>query len=141
MKKSEEDLKKLVMLFKMKYKKLLIWWKRKFYPHPKLTEVEVLTKTVLIRLLSSPTTKCFMTPSGFYYIQSWDKNYTMIISNGCVKLSNHKYSFETLISHDVSKELILIIEKHIEKSRLKMENEITENEISLLKEMLENPKL
>jgi len=77
-----------------------------------------------------------MTPSGRYYLQTEDKKYTLILQNNFVKLTNHTYSFEFTISSYVSNELIALVERAIEKTRSKMEDELSKNEINILKEML-----
>jgi len=77
-----------------------------------------------------------MTPSGRYYLQTEDKKYTLILQNNFVKLTNHTYSFEFTISSYVSNELIALVERAIEKTRSKMEDELSKNEVNILKEML-----
>jgi hypothetical protein len=104
--------------------------------HPPLTEREYLTKRVIIRLLANPKTHYLMTPSGRYYLQTEDKKYTLILQNNFVKLTNHTYSFEFTIGSYVSDELIALVERAIEKTRSKMEDELSKNEINILKEML-----
>ena len=87
---------------------------------------------------TNPTTKThyLMTPSGRYYLQTEDKKYTLILQNNFVKLTNHTYSFEFTIGSYVSDELIALVERAIEKTRSKMEDELSKNEINILKEML-----
>jgi len=119
-----------------KYKKLLVWLGSKTPKHPPLTEREYLTKRVIIRLLANPKTHYLMTPSGRYYLQTEDKKYTLILQNNFVKLTNHTYSFEFTISSYVSNELIALVERAIEKTRSKMEDELSKNEVNILKEML-----
>jgi hypothetical protein len=77
-----------------------------------------------------------MTPSSRYYIQTEDKRYTIILQNNFVKLTNHRYSFEFTIGSYVSNELIKLVERAIEKNRSKMEDELSKNEINILKELL-----
>ncbi len=124
------------MNIKYKFKKLSIWLKNKVKNNPPLTEREYLTKRVVIRLLSNPKTHYLMTPSGRYYLQTEDKKYTLILQNNFVKLTNHTYSFEFTISSYLSDELIALVERTIEKTRSKMETELFENEINILKQIL-----
>ena len=77
-----------------------------------------------------------MTPSGRYYLQTEDKKYTLILQNNFIKLTNHTYSFEFTISSYLSDELIALVERTIEKTRSKMETELFENEINILKQIL-----
>ena len=124
------------MNIKYKFKKLSIWLKNKVKNNPPLTEREYLTKRVIIRLLSNPKTHYLMTPSGRYYLQTEDKKYTLILQNNFIKLTNHTYSFEFTISSYLSDELIALVERTIEKTRSKMETELFENEINILKQIL-----
>lgn len=124
------------MNLRYKYKKLLIWLQHQIIKHPPLTEREYLTKKVIIKLLMNPKTHYLMTPSKRYYIQTEDKRYTIILQNNFVKLTNHKYSFEFTIGSYVSNELIELVERAIEKARNKMEDELSKNEINILKEIL-----
>ncbi len=124
------------MNIKYKFKKLSIWLKNKVKNNPPLTEREYLTKRVVIRLLSNPKTHYLMTPSGRYYLQTEDKKYTLILQNNFIKLTNHTYSFEFTISSYLSDELIALVELTIEKTRSKMETELFENEINILKQIL-----
>jgi hypothetical protein len=124
------------MNIKYKFKKLSIWLKNKVKNNPPLTEREYLTKRVVIRLLSNPKTHYLMTPSGRYYLQTEDKKYTLILQNNFVKLTNHTYSFEFTIGSYLSNELIVLVERTIEKTRSKMETELFENEINILKQIL-----
>jgi hypothetical protein len=124
------------MNIKYKFKKLSIWLKNKVKNNPPLTEREYLTKRVVIRLLSNPKTHYLMTPSGRYYLQTEDKKYTLILQNNFVKLTNHTYSFEFTIGSYLSNELIALVERTIEKTRSKMETELFENEINILKQIL-----
>jgi hypothetical protein len=119
-----------------KYKKLLVWLGNKAPKPPLLTEREYLTKRVIIKLLANPKTHYLMTPSSRYYLQTEDKKYTLILQNNFVKLTNHTYSFEFTIGSHVSNELIALIKRAIEKTRSKMEDELSKNEINILKEML-----
>lgn len=124
------------MNIKYKFKKLSIWLKNKTKNTPSLTEREYLTKRVIIKLLSNPKTHYLMTPSGRYYLQTEDKKYTLILQNNFIKLTNHTYSFEFTISSYLSDELIALVERTIEKTRSKMETELFENEINILKQIL-----
>jgi hypothetical protein len=119
-----------------KLKKVYIWFKLKANKHEPYTEREILTKRVLIKLLANPNTHYLMTPSGRYYVQTWDKEFTLILQNNMVKVSNHYYTFEFTIGSHLSNELILLVQKAIEKVRWKMENELFQNEVNMLKEIL-----
>jgi histidinol phosphatase-like PHP family hydrolase len=124
------------MNIKYKLKKLCVWFNQKLNSCEPYTERENLTKRVLIRLISNPKTHYLMTPSGKYYIQTNDREYTLILQDNLVKVSNHNYTFEFNISSFLSNELIELVRKAIEKERSKMENEMFKNEINMLTDIL-----
>lgn len=124
------------MNIKYKFKKLQVWFRQGLVRHEPYTEREILTKRVLIRLMSNPKTHYLMTPSGRYYVQTDDKQYTLILQNNMVKVSNHYYTFEFTISSFLSNELIGLVQKAIEKEREKMEEEMFKTEINMLNDIL-----
>jgi len=124
------------MNIKYKLKKLRVWFSQKLNNHEPYTERENLTKRVLIRLISNPKTHYLMTPSGKYYVQTNDREYTLILQDNLVKVSNHNYTFEFNISSILSNELIELVRRAIEKERSKMEAEMFKTEINMLTDIL-----
>jgi hypothetical protein len=124
------------MNIKYKLRKLYVWFGQKLNSHEPYTERENLTKRVLIRLISNPKTHYLMTPSGKYYVQTNDKEYTLILQDNLVKVSNHTYTFEFNISSVLSNELIELVQRAIEKERGKMEAEMFKTEINMLTDIL-----
>lgn len=124
------------MNIKYKLRKLRVWFSQKLNNHEPYTERENLTKRVLIRLISNPKTHYLMTPSGKYYVQTDDREYTLILQDNLVKVSNHNYTFEFNISSVLSNELIELVRRAIEKERGKMEAEMFKTEINMLTDIL-----
>ena len=124
------------MNIKYKLRKLRVWFSQKLNNHEPYTERENLTKRVLIRLISNPKTHYLMTPSGKYYVQTDDREYTLMLQDNLVKVSNHNYTFEFNISSVLSNELIDLVQRAIEKERGKMEAEMFKTEINMLTEIL-----
>jgi len=124
------------MNIKYKLRKLRVWFSQKLNNHEPYTERENLTKRVLIRLISNPKTHYLMTPSGKYYVQTNDREYTLILQDNLVKVSNHNYTFEFNISSILSNELIELVRRAIEKERGKMEAEMFKTEINMLTDIL-----
>lgn len=124
------------MNIKYKLRKLRVWFSQKLNNHEPYTERENLTKRVLIRLISNPKTHYLMTPSGKYYVQTDDREYTLILQDNLVKVSNHSYTFEFNISSVLSNELIDLVQRAIEKERGKMEAEMFKTEINMLTDIL-----
>lgn len=77
-----------------------------------------------------------MTPSGKYYVQTDDREYTLMLQDNLVKVSNHNYTFEFNISSVLSNELIDLVQRAIEKERGKMEAEMFKTEINMLTDIL-----
>jgi len=126
-----------------KFKKLLVYSNRffvrvftKFYTTNTLTETDILAKKIIAKLLSKPDTIYLMTPSGRYYLQTGDKKFFVVISDNFIKITNHKYTYENQLSIQVSSELITLISRALERSRVKMEREIFKSEINVLNEIL-----
>jgi hypothetical protein len=124
------------MNIKYKLRKLRVWFSQKLNNHEPYTERENLTKRVLIRLISNPKTHYLMTPSDKYYVQTDDREYTLILQDNLVKVSNHSYTFEFNISSVLSNELIGLVRRAIEKERSKMEAEMFKTEINMLTDIL-----
>ncbi len=124
------------MNIKYKLRKLRVWFSQKLNNHEPYTERENLTKRVLVRLISNPKTHYLMTPSGKYYVQTDDREYTLMLQDNLVKVSNHNYTFEFNISSVLSNELIDLVQRAIEKERGKMEAEMFKTEINMLTEIL-----
>lgn len=124
------------MNIKYKLRKLRVWFGQKLNSHEPYTERENLTKRVLIRLISNPKTHYLMTPSGKYYVQTDDREYTLMLQDNLVKVSNHSYTFEFNISSVLSNELIDLVQRAIEKERGKMEAEMFKTEINMLTDIL-----
>lgn len=126
-----------------KFKRLLVYGNRifikvftKFYATNTLTETDILAKKIITKLLSKPDTIYLMTPSGRYYLQTGDKKFFVVISDNFIKITNHKYTYENQLSIKVSSELITLISRALERSRVKMEREIFKSEINVLNEIL-----
>lgn len=77
-----------------------------------------------------------MTPNMKYYIQSEDNEYTILLGDGYMKLTNHRYVYEVILKPKVAIELINLVKKAIERSSSKMEKNIFLNEIDMLNEIL-----
>jgi len=126
-----------------KFKRLLVYGNRlfvkvftKFYATNTLTETDILAKKIIAKLLSKPDTIYLMAPSGRYYLQTGDKKFFVVISDNFIKITNHKYTYENQLSIQVSGELITLISRALERSRVKMEREIFKSEINVLNEIL-----
>jgi hypothetical protein len=122
-----------------KFKKFLVYCNKfysKLHAVKSSLETDILAKKIVTKLLSKPDTVYLMSPSGRYYLQTGDKRFFVVISDNFIKITNHKYTYENQISIHVSGELIGLICKALERSRLKMEKEIFKSEVNVLNEIL-----
>jgi len=78
--------------------------------------------------------------SNRYYIVNKRLQYWIKVWEEGITITNHKFSFTQKSITKFHSELINIIEKHIEESRLVFENTVFENEINLLEDILLNIK-
>jgi len=122
-----------------KFKKVLVrcgkLWNKLYFREP-LSETDVLAKRIIVKFLSKPDTVYLMAPSGKYYLHTGDKKLFVMINDNFIKITNHKYTYENRLSMATSGELISLISRALERSRLKMEKEVFKSEINLLNDIL-----
>lgn len=123
-------------MFKYKLKKWKVRFKNRFSPSYKFKENEYLSRKVIIKILSQKDTTYFMAPSGRYYIQTGDKAYTILLAENTMKITNHQYVYEVNLNLGMMFDLTKLVEKAIERSRRKMEQDIFVNERNMLFEIL-----
>ena len=130
-------MKQLRVYIKWKY----LRWKsninKKAYRKRKLKIDEKLIKNVLIKIVSNPNSTILISPlSKTIYIQTESKDYTIVLLDEKIKITNHKLFIETHTDYFFSNELFEIVYFYIEKYRLEMDKEIFKNEVDGLSYML-----
>jgi hypothetical protein len=104
----------------------------------KLNIDEKLIKNVLVKIASNPNSTILISPlSKTIYLQTEDKEYTIVLFEDRIKITNHKLFIETPINdYFFIKELYDIVYFYVEKYRLEMNKEIFKNEVDGLNYML-----
>lgn len=130
-------MKQLKVYIKWKY----LRWKsninKKAYRKRKLKIDEKLIKNVLIKIVSNPNSTILISPlSKTIYIQTESKDYTIVLLDEKIKITNHKLFIETHTDYFFSNELFEIVYFYVEKYRLEMDKEIFKNEVDGLSYML-----
>ena len=130
-------MKQLRVCIKWKY----LRWKsninKKAYRKRKLKIDEKLIKNVLIKIVSNPNSTILISPlSKTIYIQTESKDYTIVLLDEKIKITNHKLFIETHTDYFFSNELFEIVYFYVEKYRLEMDKEIFKNEVDGLSYML-----
>lgn len=130
-------MRRLKIFFKWKY----LRWKskqyKKYFNKRKLNIDEKLIKNVLVKVVSNPNSIILISPlSKTIYIQTENKNYTIVLFQDKIKITNHKLFIETPTDLFFNQELFDIVHFYVEKYRLEMDREIFKNEVDGLQYML-----
>ena len=113
-----------------KFKKLRIYFRNRIHKKEQLEQNDILIKKTIANLLSSESTDISIFPlSNSIYLQTEDKEYTVILSENKIKITNHKLFIETYISDTFSKELTNMIYRCLDKRKIQMDSLITKNEL------------
>jgi len=104
----------------------------------KLSIDEKLIKNVLVKIASNPNSTILISPlSKTIYLQTEDKEYTIVLFEDKIKITNHKLFIETPITdYFFIKDLFEIVYFYVERYRIEMDKEIFKNEVDGLNYML-----
>lgn len=104
----------------------------------KLNIDEKLIKSVLVKIASNPNSTILISPlSKTVYLQTENKDYTIVLFEEKIKITNHKLFIETPITdYFFIKELYEIVYHYVEKYRLEMDKEIFKDEVDGLNYIL-----
>ena len=70
------------------------------------------------------------------YLQTENKDYTIVLGTDIIKITNHKIFIETSTDFFFNKELFEIVYHYVEKYRINLDKELFNNEINSLNYML-----
>jgi hypothetical protein len=104
-----------------------------------LNEKEKLIKNIIIKICSNPKNLMLTSLSEYknkIYIQTEDKEYSVIINGNLVKITNHKFFTETYMEPFFSKQLYKIINKYISKYQTSISTHSDKNELKGLNSIL-----
>jgi hypothetical protein len=127
-------MKRLKTFFKYKYLRRKIRLKKYLNPRD-LDNNEKLIKTVLIKVVSNPENNILNSLDSIY-IQTKNKEYTIVLLKNSIKISNHQLFIESKIDEYFRDELMDIIHYYMDKFKIKMNKEIFTNEVEGLNFML-----
>ena len=104
----------------------------------KLSIDEKLIKNVLVKIVSNPNSTILISPlSKTIYLQTEDKEYTIVLFEDKIKITNHKLFIETPVTdYFFIKDLFEIVYFYVERYRIEMDKEIFKNEVDGLNYML-----
>jgi hypothetical protein len=125
---------RLKTFFKYKYLRRKIRLKKYLDPRD-LDTNEKLIKSVLVKVVSNPE-NTVLNNSDNIYIQTKNKEYTVVLSKSSIKISNHQLFIESKIDEFFRKELLNVIYHYLDKFKTKMDKEIFHNEAEGLNFML-----
>jgi len=129
-------------------KSIKIWIKWKFYrwkaylnkkasSKRNLQVDEKLIKSVVVKISSNEKNLILISPlSKTIYLQTSNKDYTIVLEEHKIKITNHQLFIESQIDEFFSRELFNIVYHYVEKFRLQLNKEIFNNEVDGLNYML-----
>lgn len=119
-----------MIILNYKLKKLRINFRNKFHKKHKPDSSEVVIKKSLAKLLADDKTSITIFPTtNVIYIQTESKEYTIILSDGKIKITNHKLFIETYLNNSFGSELLDMVYRCLDKRKMKMDNVIFNNEL------------
>lgn len=127
-------MKQLKTFFKYKYLRRKIRLKKYLEPRD-LNTNEKLIKSVLIKVVSNQENNVLNNLEAVY-IQTKNKEYTIVLSKNSIKISNHQLFIESKIDEYFRAELMDVIDYYLDKFKTKMDREIFHNEAAGLNFML-----
>jgi len=130
-------MKRLKIFLKWTYLRWLVNIDKRAYKKRKLNIDERLIKNVLIKIVSNPKNLIIICPlSKTIYLQTENKDYTIVLGTDIIKITNHKIFIETSTDFFFNKELFEIVYHYVEKYRINLDKELFNNEINSLNYML-----
>lgn len=129
------------MKLRYKYLKAKLFFRQLATKKIDLTPNEILIKQTVIKLLADNKNNIYVFPlSNTIYIQTEDQEYTIILSENKIKITNHKLFIETYINDQLGKKLQNLVYKCLDKRKKQMDELIFENELDGLNYVLNSLK-
>jgi len=128
-----------MIILSYKFKKLKVNIRNKFYKKHLLNPNEILIKKTLAKLLvNEKTTISFFPSTNVIYIQTEKKDYTIILGENKIKITNHKLFIETYLNEKFGSILNTMVHKCLDKRKNKMDKTIFDNELDGLNYILKS---
>ena len=119
-----------MVILNYKFKKLKINLRNIFHKKHQPDSSEIVIKKSLAKLLADDKTSISIFPTtNVIYIQTESKEYTIILSDGKIKITNHKLFIETYLNNGFGSELLDMVYRCLDKRKIKMDNVIFNNEL------------
>jgi|LakMenE18May11ns_1017448.scaffolds.fasta_scaffold9851189_2 hypothetical protein len=119
-----------MIILNYKFKKLKINLRNRFHKKHQPDSNEIVIKKSLAKLLADDKTSITIFPTtNMIYIQTESKEYTIILSDGKIKITNHKLFIETYLNNSFGTELLDMVYRCLDKRKMKMDNVIFNNEL------------
>ena len=119
-----------MIILNYKLRKLRINFRNKFHKKHQPDSSEIVIKKSLAKLLADDKTSITIFPTtNVIYIQTESKEYTIILSDGKIKITNHKLFIETYLNNGFGSELLDMVYRCLDKRKMKMDNVIFNNEL------------
>ena len=123
-------MKRLKTWFKWSYLRWKAFLHSKANNKRALTPQETFIKNVVIKLSSNPNNSILVSPiSKAVYIQTETGEYTLMLEEFKIKITNHQLFIENSIDEYFSKELFKIVYHYVEKNRLSINENMFKDEM------------
>jgi hypothetical protein len=134
-------MKKISLFFKWAYLRKKSRMCYSYDGNRNLNPNEKLLKNIIIKILSNPNSVILVNPilessTKKIYMQTEDKEYSVIIKGNMVKISNHNLFIETYVDPFFSRLIFKIINRYISKYQSSISDHSVKNELKGLNSIL-----
>lgn len=135
-------MKKIKLFFKWSYLRRKNRVRNSYDGNRKLNPNEKLIESIIVKVSSNPSSSIWVnlisldTNIKKVYLQTDDKEYSIVIKGNMIKITNHDIFMETYVDSFFSKRLFKIINKYITKYQSQIDNHTNSNELKGLNTIL-----
>lgn len=135
-------MKKIQLFLKWSFLRRKARMRNSYEGNRKLNPNEKLIESIIVKVSSNPSSSILVNPISLdtsikkVYIQTDDKEYSIVIKGNVVKIANHNLFIETHVDPFFSKRLFKIINKYILKYQSQINNHTHNNELKGLNAIL-----
>jgi hypothetical protein len=105
----------------------------------RMTSQDRKIKRVVKKFINKKTTKVYYSPNNLtFYIYSQDRKVVIVFNSFYIRITNHKFFFNSYLHDNVFKELESLCRSKIEEEFKKTEKEISYNEENFLDDLYDN---
>jgi len=135
-------MKKIKLFLKWSYLRRKNRMRNSYDGNRKLNPNEKIIKSIIVKILSNPNSSILVNPSSLdsntkkVYMQTEDKEYSVIINGNMIKISNHNLFMETYVDPFFGKLVFKIINRYISKYQSTISDHSVKNELKGLNSIL-----